>query len=45
MAKDSGFVLQGYIRVDIYRKNTEYSRQKTGGGMLEYWKDGMMAEW
>jgi hypothetical protein len=29
MAKDSGFVLQGYIRVDIYKKNTEYSRGKT----------------
>ena len=35
MAKDWGFILQGYIRVDIYKKKrenriqeTEYRRQK-----------------
>ena len=29
MAKDWGFILQGYIRVDIYKKKTENRIQKT----------------
>ena len=29
MAKDWGFILQGYIRVDIYKKKTENRIQET----------------
>ena len=42
MAKDWGFILQGYIRVDIYKKKTEnriqeteYRRQNTGDRIQE----------
>ena len=56
MAKDWGFILQGYIRVDIYKKKTENRIQETEERTpavgrrwsaviyKEYWNDGRMQE-